>query len=137
MAGASESSATSNAPLGLDVVASSDASRPMAGGAVVSNAASSTMLSTDAPQVIEHHSTSLTFTPYDTKWIPSSARFVCLGMNPKGTGALRVYELQPDGVKELYSDDKAEGFKCGTFGASLLEDRHLATGGFNGTLNIW
>jgi len=58
-------------------------------------------------------------------------------VNPKGTGALKVYDLQPDGIKELYSGEKKEGFKCGTFGASLLEDRHVATGGFNGGLSIW
>jgi len=45
-----------DAPVGLDVVASSDASKPKAGGAVVTDAASTTMLSTDAPQIIEHQS---------------------------------------------------------------------------------
>ena len=32
------------------------------------------MDTTDAPQIIEHVHESLTFTPYDTKWIPLSAR---------------------------------------------------------------
>ncbi|CAE7941274.1 Wdr92, partial [Symbiodinium sp. KB8] len=33
--------------------------------------------------------------------------------------------------------EKKEGFKCGTFAASSLEDRHLATGNFGGELQIW
>jgi hypothetical protein len=33
--------------------------------------------------------------------------------------------------------EKPQGFKCGTFGASGLEDRHLATGDYAGNLNIW
>lgn len=32
----------------------------------------------DKPQVLEHKCLSLSLTPYDTKWIPSSARFVML-----------------------------------------------------------
>ncbi|RXN01390.1 hypothetical protein EOD39_6949 [Acipenser ruthenus] len=33
--------------------------------------------------------------------------------------------------------EKAKPFKCGTFGATSLQQRHLATGDFGGNLNIW
>jgi hypothetical protein len=48
------------------------------------------MDSTDAPQIIEHMNKSLTFTPYETRWIPCSARFIVLGIHPKATGAMQV-----------------------------------------------
>ena len=37
------------------------------------------MDTTEAPQIIEHVAKSLTCTPFDVKWIPSSARFVLFG----------------------------------------------------------
>src|SRR3546814_15691059 len=37
---------------------------------------------------------------------------------------------------ELQSE-KTHGIKCGTFGASSIEERHLATGDYGGVLNIW
>ena len=57
---------------------------------------------TDAPQIIEHINHSLNFTPYDTKWIPCSARFVALGMHPRGTGALQVYEMDVGKLKLVH-----------------------------------
>jgi WD repeat-containing protein 92 len=53
----------------------------------------SVMLTTDAPQVIEHIHQSLTVTPTDTRWVPSSAKFVLIGERPRGTGSIQVYEL--------------------------------------------
>lgn len=49
------------------------------------------MDTTDAPQIIEHIAKSLTFTPFDTKWIPSSARFVLFGQSPRAKGVFHVY----------------------------------------------
>lgn len=57
----------------------------------------STMLTTEAPQIIEHCQLSITYSPTDIRWVPSSARFVAIGEKPRGTGALQVYEL--DGGK--------------------------------------
>lgn len=51
------------------------------------------MDTTDAPQIIEHVNKSVTFSPYDVKWVPCSARFVAVGINARATGALKVYEL--------------------------------------------
>jgi hypothetical protein len=36
---------------------------------------------------------SVNFTPFDTRWVPCSAKFVMLGINPRGTGAFKVFEL--------------------------------------------
>ena len=47
----------------------------------------------EKPQIIVHLHKSLNFTVYDTKWIPSSAKFVVLGSHPRATGALQVYEV--------------------------------------------
>ncbi len=44
------------------------------------------MDTTEAPQIIEHVAKSLTFTPFDVKWIPSSARFVLFGQSPGAKG---------------------------------------------------
>jgi WD40 repeat protein len=95
------------------------------------------METTDAPQIIEHVKKSLTYTPYSTLWIPSSARFVVLGQNPKATGRMQIYELTGGAAKCVHECEKPAGFKCGTFGASTLQDRHLATGDFKGRLSIW
>lgn len=57
------------------------------------SAPTSTMLTTEAPQIIEHVQHSLTYTPTDVRWVPSSAKFIALGEKPRGTGALQVFEL--------------------------------------------
>ncbi|KAH7462475.1 hypothetical protein KRP22_004896 [Phytophthora ramorum] len=95
------------------------------------------MDTTDAPQLIEHVNQSVIFTPNDTKWIPGSARFVAMGIHPKATGALTVYGLNQGQLKTLAVHEKPHGIKCGTFGASALEDRHLATGDYGGVMSVW
>jgi len=92
---------------------------------------------TDNPQIIEHLSKSLNLTPYDVKWIPCSSRFVMLGENARATGALHVYELSKGEMKLVKQVEKPKQFKCGTFGASSIEDRYLATGDFEGRVGIW
>jgi len=46
------------------------------------------------PQIIAHIQKSLNYTVFDSKWIPRSARFVCLGNFARGTGVMQIYELQ-------------------------------------------
>lgn len=46
------------------------------------------------PQIIAHIQKSLNYTVFDSKWIPSSAKFVCLGNFARGTGVLQIYEVQ-------------------------------------------
>ncbi|KAI8824388.1 WD40-repeat-containing domain protein [Fimicolochytrium jonesii] len=88
-------------------------------------------------QIITHIQKSLPFTAYDVRWVPSSARFVVLGQHPRGTGALQVYELSGADIKLIKETEKQDAFKCGTFGASSLQSRHLATGDFGGRLSLW
>lgn len=92
---------------------------------------------TAAPQVIEHIKETLNFTPFETRWIPQSARFVILGQMPRATGVIRVCELDQGKCKKLSEVEKKSGFKCATFGASQIEDRHLATGDYAGNLQVW
>ncbi len=47
----------------------------------------------EVPQIVEHLSKSVNFTPFDTRWVPCSAKFVLLGINPRGTGAFKIYEM--------------------------------------------
>ena len=47
----------------------------------------------DKPQIILHAQKALNFTLFDSKWIPSSAKFVVIGNQPKGTGTIQIYEV--------------------------------------------
>eukprot|EP00164_Ancoracysta_twista_P004417 GFYU01005962.1.p1 GENE.GFYU01005962.1~~GFYU01005962.1.p1 ORF type:complete len:380 (-),score=92.11 GFYU01005962.1:250-1326(-) len=91
----------------------------------------------DKPQIIEHIHKSLGLTVFDTKWVPSSARFVLLGQHPRNTGALQVYHLNHGKLDVVQESEKKDGFKCGTFHASSVAERHLATGDFAGRMSIW
>lgn len=91
----------------------------------------------DKPQIILHIQKSVNYTVYDAKWIPCSAKFVALGNFARGTGAIQIYEVSQGDLKLVTDVEKTKSFKCGTFGASSLQSRHLATGDFNGKLQIW
>ncbi len=95
------------------------------------------MDATSAPQIIEYAGQSLGYTPFDARWIPCSSRFVCLGQNPRGTGAMSIFELRKGELKEATKVTAPKGFKCGTFGASFFEQRQIATGDCEGNLNVW
>lgn len=92
----------------------------------------------DAPQMIEYATKSLEFTPHETKWVPGTARIACAGISPGSKGALRLYELERDGMKEIYKDllFGSHGIKCATFGASRLMSNHLAMGDYGGSISI-
>lgn len=89
------------------------------------------------PQILEHLAKSLTLTVYETKWIPGTAKFVALGSYPRNTGSLQVFELEGSELKVIKELEKPSAFKCGTFGASSLVERRLATGNFAGQLQLW
>merc|ERR1719384_2068781 len=116
------------------------------------------MNSVDSPQIISVVSSSVPYTPFETLWVPNTARFVVLGENPRRTGTISVYQLDfNNNQNDEKSDDnnkksketlqlqtketKPSGFKCGTFGQSYNSknesSQQLATGDFEGTLNIW
>lgn len=91
----------------------------------------------DKPQIIAHIEKSVNYTLFDVKWLPCSAKLVVLGSHPKDTGALQLYEVSKGELKQVLESEKRHSFKCGTFGASSLHKRRLATGDFGGRLNIW
>ncbi|RQM15243.1 hypothetical protein DD237_005459 [Peronospora effusa] len=60
-----------------------------------------------------------------------------MGITPKGTGALTIYSLYQRELQTLAVYEKPHGIKCGTFGATASNTRHLATGDYKGVMNIW
>lgn len=95
------------------------------------------MDTTASPQIIEHIQETLDFTPFEVKWVPQSAKFVLLGQHPKATGAFRVCELSKGKCEKLHQVEKPKGFKCATFGAASIEERHICTGDYGGKLAVW
>ncbi|KAJ1620652.1 WD40-repeat-containing domain protein [Pavlovales sp. CCMP2436] len=95
------------------------------------------MAVSDATSIIEHARKAVTQTVYETRWVPCSARFVVLGSPPRGTGLIQIYNLSRGEFSLLHEAEKPSPLKCGTFGASSLAERRLATGDFTGKLNIW
>lgn len=91
----------------------------------------------EKPQIICHLEKSLNYSIYDVKWIPASAKFVAMGGKSNGSGIVEIYSLNPDGLEKVNEFGKKDYFKCGTFDASSLSDRHLATGDFGGRLQVW
>jgi WD repeat-containing protein 92 len=90
----------------------------------------------DKPLMISHIEKSLNYSIFDVKWIGSSAKFLTIGSKPKGTGIIEIYELDSSDVTLVKQIEKKTSFKCGSFGASSLRDRHLAVGDFSGRLHI-
>lgn len=50
---------------------------------------------------------------------------------------LQVFELDGVNLKLVSETEAPVRLKCGTFGASSLTERHLASGNFDGQLQIW
>lgn len=48
----------------------------------------------------------------------------------------QVYELRGNELHKIQEVEKQARFKCGTFGASSLAERQLATGSFQGHLQV-
>jgi WD repeat-containing protein 92 len=94
------------------------------------------MDTTSAPQIIEHQSMSLDFTPYETKWVPGTAKFVIGGQTPKATGIMKMFKLNPNESELELKVEEGKGVRCFTFGASPFGGQSLAIGDFNGELRI-
>jgi WD40 repeat protein len=95
------------------------------------------MDTTDAPQILEHTSQNLQFTPFDCRWIPSSARFVVLGQTPKAKGIMQVYQLEKGKIKKVHEWEKEFGIKSATFKASPVSIRDMACVDYKGKLLIF
>jgi len=91
----------------------------------------------DKPQIVEHVNQTLPLTVYETKWIPSSARFCLLGSPARQTGLLQIYQLNGSGIELQAEVERPKAFKCGSFGATTITERHFATGDFEGKLANW
>ncbi|XP_012254834.1 dynein axonemal assembly factor 10 [Athalia rosae] len=89
------------------------------------------------PQIICHIEKSVNYSLFDAKWIPSSAKFVVMGSRPRGSGIIQIYEVSNGGLKLVKDIERSNPMKCGTFGASNLRERYLATGDFKGRLNMY
>ena len=64
----------------------------------------------DKPQIISHIQKSLTYTLFDCKWVPCSAKFVVLGNYARGTGALQVYECTKGDVTVIHEVSSSKPF---------------------------
>ncbi|RGB25458.1 WD repeat-containing protein 92-like protein [Rhizophagus diaphanus] len=91
----------------------------------------------EKPEIFTHIKKKLSFGTYAVKWIPFSAKFVVLGQHPRGTGLFQVYELNEQELMLIKERETGGALKCGTFDASSLNARHLATGDFDGRLALW
>ncbi|XP_066953767.1 dynein axonemal assembly factor 10 isoform X2 [Macrobrachium rosenbergii] len=90
----------------------------------------------EKPQILVYSEQSLNYNAFDVKWIPRSAKLVVIGSHPRGTGALQIFEMNEGSLNLLHNVERPKALKCGTFGASTFEDRHLAIGDFEGKLEI-
>lgn len=89
------------------------------------------------PQIIAHIEKSFDFSVFDTRWIPSTAKFIVLGSRPNTEGILKIFELNTNADVDLIKDiERPHSLRCGTFGASAMRDSHLAVGDFAGNLEI-
>lgn len=95
------------------------------------------MDTTDAPQIIEHIHKPVNFTPYETRWVPFSSRFLATGIYPNGKGALNVYQLSSGDLEVISETVTPHGLRCATFGASSLSQRQIATGDHVGRLVVY
>jgi WD40 repeat protein len=94
------------------------------------------MDSINAPQFLEHISHSVTYTPFDFKWIPSSPRFVVVGQTPKAKGIIQIYKMKDGKIENTHEWIHGGGYKCSTFGASSITNREIALGDFDGNVSI-
>ncbi len=95
------------------------------------------MASLSTPQIIPHLTADVDFTLFDCSWVPCSSRFVAIGSKLDGRGVIGTYKMTS---KELIKEGEAvtkSAVRCGTFGATTLQERHLATGDFDGNLAVW
>ena len=69
------------------------------------------MDTTDAPQIFEHLSQNINFTPFHVKWLPNSPRFALLGQTPKMKGVLKLMKMDKNKLTEIFNLEFGKGFK--------------------------
>ena len=95
------------------------------------------MDTTEAPQILEHATQGLSYTPFDCKWIPASARFCIFGQSPSAKGVFEVYQLERGKLTLVKKFDKEFGIKSGTFKASPIAARDVSVVDYKGKLLIY
>ncbi|XP_078097189.1 dynein axonemal assembly factor 10-like isoform X3 [Mustelus asterias] len=97
------------------------------------------MSSSLQPRLVSLSHRKVPLTPFGCLWIPCSNRFVCLGTGsgPPSKGIIGVYSTTSGEIRDVHTIEKPRAFRCGTFGATSLQQRHLATGDFEGNLHVW
>jgi WD repeat-containing protein 92 len=60
-----------------------------------------------------------------------------MGITAKAKGIIQVFEMNRGELTMVSESIKPEGIKCGTFGASSIEERHLACGDYKGKVAIY
>ncbi|GAN01935.1 WD repeat-containing protein 92 [Mucor ambiguus] len=76
----------------------------------------------------------LSFAPYDVKWIPCSSRVCTVGATNHGTGKIAVYNLVGKQLELKTETETNAAVRCATIAG---QTRSLATGDFEGQLQIW
>jgi hypothetical protein len=94
------------------------------------------MDSLNAPQIIEHVNQSVSYTPFDIKWIPCSAKFIVAGQTPRAKGIIQIFQMNQGKLDLVTEFIKDSGFKSSSFGASSFTNRELAVGDYDGYLSI-
>eukprot|EP00924_Labyrinthula_sp_SR-Ha-C_P002660 maker-scaffold_13-snap-gene-3.63-mRNA-1 protein AED:0.01 eAED:0.01 QI:964/1/1/1/1/1/3/59/407 len=90
----------------------------------------------NVPQFIEHINHRAEYTVYDTKWVPSSARFVAVGVKAKQhtAGYFQMLQLN-SGKLECQAELSLQyGLKAATFGHTSFEDRNVCLADLKGNL---
>ncbi|OHT06639.1 WD-repeat protein [Tritrichomonas foetus] len=93
--------------------------------------------------IVEILCESLPYTVHDARWVPTSCRFCVVGSRPRATGALQVYRMntqatnQSDRMMKIVDVETEAAIKCCTFQACDPIQRHVATGGFTGLLEVY
>lgn len=94
------------------------------------------MDTTEAPQLIEHLSRSIPYTPYEVKWLPHTSRFLLCGEQPNAKGLIELHQLTKNELKVVSKVEHKRGVKSGTFAASPSTNLCYAFGDLEGGLSI-
>lgn len=89
------------------------------------------------PQIIEHATLAVNFTPFAVRWVPASARLVAVGSHPRGSGTVRVLALEKGRLVDKAEHETKAGVKCATFNASAFEQRQVAVGDYAGGVSLY
>ncbi|KAI8347663.1 WD40-repeat-containing domain protein [Blakeslea trispora] len=76
----------------------------------------------------------LPFTPYDSKWIPLSSRLCVVGATGEGAGKIAIYGITGKHLELKHEAKTSSAIRCS---ALTGPTRQLATGDFEGQLQIW